>query len=297
MKLLVVYGLKTRDKAWLDRFYPARRLSGACANRSIPLRFLFPHEVSDSLPGTFEVDDFPPADTVCLVRGTVPDETWRVLKNAGYRCVNSREAAALALDKLETARFLERHGWPTPLTAEYHPDESNPLPIPFPLVLKPRFGSRGEGVELIENETALAVRKMARKTDEPADACADARWIIQEYIESSRGKDLRTFFAGGEILATVERHGSPDDFRSNACTGGTMRAAETGGWMDRWMRMTLDIARDAGLWYGTVDFLYRNGQELTVCEINGAPGFEALERDLGLDIAGELVERLVRDFG
>lgn len=293
MKLLVVYGLKTRDKAWLDRFYPARRLSEACANRSIPLRFLFPHEVSDPAHGAFPAADFPlndflPVDTVCLVRGTVADETWRALENAGYRCVNSREAAALALDKLDTARFLERHGWPTPRTVSCHPDTPDPLEFSYPLVLKPRFGSRGEGVELIENDKALEAWK---------DARTDGAWIAQEYIASSSGRDLRIFFAGGEVLAAVARRGATGDFRSNACTGGTMSAAETGGWMDRWQLMTLDIAQEAGLWYGTVDFLYQTESELTVCEINGSPGFEALERDLGLDVAGMLIERLVRDFG
>lgn len=304
MKLLVVYGLKTTDRTWLNRFYPVRRLAEACANRSIPLRFLFTHEVPDFLDGKRPDDvaasdvpsasDFPPSQTVCLIRGAVPDGTWLELETAGYRCINARESSAIALDKLETARFLEAHGWPTPKTvplgnAETR-DSEPPLPIPF--VVKPRFGSRGEGIALIESPEAFEVWRSARGASE--DRATD--WIAQDYVATSRGKDLRVFFAGGEAIAAAERHGAPGDFRSNACTGGSMLAAKTDG-LERWFALALDIARECGLWYGTVDFLYRSENELAVCEMNGSPGFEALERDLGLDIAGAIVDRLARDFG
>jgi RimK family alpha-L-glutamate ligase len=304
MKLLVVYGLKTKDRTWLNGFYPVRRLAEACANRSIPLRFLFTHEVPDFLSGKRpdevaasdvpSASDFSPSQTVCLIRGAVSDETWLQLEAAGYRCVNARDASAIALDKLETARFLEAHGWPTPKTVEFGTADTARAepPMPCPFVVKPRFGSRGAGVALIESPEAFEVWRSAWGASE--DRATE--WIAQEYIATSRGKDLRVFFAGSEAIAAAERHGAPGDFRSNACTGGSMCAAKTEG-LERWFALALDIAREAGLWYGTVDFLYRSENELTVCEINGSPGFEALELDLGLDIADAITDRLDRDFG
>ena len=316
MKLLVVYGLKTQDRDWLCRFYPVRRLTETCANRSIPLRFLFAHEVTDFLRGApmpvahasganAPASDFPtsgdftPGDSICLVRGAVPDEPRLELERAGYRCLNSPKSSTLALDKLETARFLEAHGWPTPKTIALGPSvaaQADPYiiepPLPCPFVVKPRFGSRGSGVALIETPGEFEVWKEQCKKP----AYPDTEWIAQEFLAASKGRDLRVFFAGGEAIAAAERCGAPGDFRSNACTGGSMRAAADGPLIETWRHRALDIARESGLWYGTVDLLYRSENELAVCEINSSPGFEALERDLHLDIAGTLVDCLVRDF-
>ena len=61
-----------------------------------------------------------------------------------------------------------------------------------------------------------------------------------------------------------------------------------------WASMVHTIARETGLKYGTVDFLYLAGDAgFTVCEINAAPGFEGLEGATGLDIAGILVDLLI----
>lgn len=59
--------------------------------------------------------------------------------------------------------------------------------------------------------------------------------------------------------------------------------------------MALEIAKLAGLYYGTVDFLFCNKYEepeFTVGEINASPGYETLEKDCGIDIVGALLEPL-----
>jgi ribosomal protein S6--L-glutamate ligase len=297
----------TADYGWLSGFYPARRITEECEKRSIELRFLFPRDVPEFLsnhgrnrPSRVQTD------TVCLIRGQVGTDTVRLLETAGITCVNSSSARIAADDKLKTARFLESHGWPTPatrpvtdadiarITAETPDAFAEEMLFPYPFVLKPRFGSRGNGVTLIERAKDLAAWKSRCEGD----------WIAQEFIATSRGRDLRAFFAGGDLLACVERHGAEGEFRSNASTGGIMTAPAFGAELSEpWNRMVLEIARESGLWYGTVDFLYRTEPpaetripDLTICEINSAPGFEALETHCGIDIAGPIVERLVRDF-
>ena len=332
MPLVVVYGLKTGDYDWLSQFYPSRRIAQECANRSIPLRFLFPDDVpsfiaelkdTKSPPGNAtDIMDTTPADarvtgarnTVVLIRGSVSVGTVKLLEDAGLVCVNTSEAMALANDKLATAKFLESHHWPAPHTFSekelrpdfltlHSPSVYSPSaqgfrlpgsPIHWPLVRKPRFGSRGTGVSLV------ASREELERFD-------GTEYIFQEYIESSRGRDLRVFFIDGKIVAVVERNAAGDNLVSNSSTGALMRIPDE-PLGERWTSMALAIAREAGLWYGTVDFLYlgdaakeREGDEregsglnLTVCEINSAPGFEALEKDCGFNIAGMLIDRLYR---
>jgi len=310
-RLLAVYGLKTRDYGYLPNFYPTARLIEACENRSIPLRFLFPEDIREFLSRSAtstesarlpSSSDFPPEDTVCLVRGAVGPDSISLLESRGYRCVNPSGATGLANDKLETARFLERGGFPTPRTASLADLGSAFAQADYPLVAKPRHGSRGAGVCLVatEREARCRARKILQGNDE---------WIFQEYVAASRGRDLRAFFASGEILACVERVAPDGDLVSNAAQGGAMREPSFGPTLgEPWNGMVRAIACRAGLWYGTVDFLYRDDAEcqamsgkdraldLTVCEINAAPGFEALEAATGIDIAGALIDRLIADF-
>jgi gamma-F420-2:alpha-L-glutamate ligase len=311
-RLLAVYGLKTRDYGYLSRFYPTARLIEACENRSVPLRFLFPEDVQEFLSGPQVVQaesariasprDFPPEGTVCLVRGRVGVEIIKLLESRGYRCVNPSGATALANDKLETARLLGRLGFPTPRTARLADLNSAFTAADYPLVIKPRHGSRGFGVTLAktEGEALGNAREILPDNDE---------WIAQEYIASSRGRDLRVFFASGELLACVERVAPDGELVSNVAQDGVMRVPSFGLALgEPWISMVRAIAEHSRLWYGTVDFLYREAAgcpagedkdrplDLTVCEINAAPGFEALEAATGIDIAGVLIDRLRADY-
>jgi RimK family alpha-L-glutamate ligase len=309
MRLVVVYGLKTGDYEWLRSFYPAHRIVEACARQRVHILFVLPCDVDRLVSGGFSPADdffpaggFSPADAVCLVRGNVDPGSIQRLEEAGFRCVNGSKAVALALDKLECARFLDKLGIQAPRTfapvvgaggragvaglvgAMCAAGES---PLGYPFVAKPRFGSRGRGVALVKGPADLeALAPLLRS--EP--------YIFQEFVAESAGRDLRFFFAGGEIVACVERRGKDDSFVSNASEGGLVRIPENcEALVERLSSEVLRIAREAGLWYGTVDFLFGT-EEFPVCEINACPGFEALEKATGLDIAGMLVERLMRDF-
>ncbi|HOC28720.1 MAG TPA: hypothetical protein PKH40_03480, partial [Treponemataceae bacterium] len=141
MRLVVVYGLKTGDYEWLRSFYPAHRIVEACARQRVHILFVLPCDVDRLVSGGFSpaddffpaggfsaaddfspaggfspADDFFPAGTVCLVRGNVDPGSIQRLEEAGFRCVNGSKAVALALDKLECARFLDKLGIQAPRT-------------------------------------------------------------------------------------------------------------------------------------------------------------------------------------
>ena len=315
MRLVVVWGLKTTDYGFFNGFYPARRLSDECKKRGIALRFLFPEDLSSFL--TRPIPETERKESLILIRGTVSDAVVSRAESAGWRCVNDSRSRAVANDKLATARFLESGHWPAPATfpasalcltaasGEADAEGAQVPPLAFPLVIKPRFGSRGEGVILVRAQSELARLGIssghsAPGRSDPGHIAPGDDLIAQEYIAASRGRDLRAFFAGGEVLAAAIREGESGSFLSNACAGG--RFTGTVELPEFWRRTVLSIARESGLWYGSVDFLFTGERDLaspdslTVCEINAAPGFEALERDCGLDIAGPLVEALMRDF-
>lgn len=71
--------------------------------------------------------------------------------------VGPADLVELADDKLETARFLDRHGFPALRTVDLASGE--PGELPFPLVLKPRRGgSRAVGVHVVDDAEELKYR-------------------------------------------------------------------------------------------------------------------------------------------
>ncbi|HNY22264.1 MAG TPA: RimK family alpha-L-glutamate ligase [Treponemataceae bacterium] len=292
MRLVVVYGLKTRDYRWLEGFYPAKRLTAACENRGLELRFLFPQDIRAFIDNP---NDPKRDETVFFTRGDISREAMELLESTGLPCVNGLIGRDIANDKLRTFRFLSENGWPTPNTVALGnangetPHDALGDTQGFPVVVKPRFGSQGRGVALCENvdDVDRAVGAVNAGTG------AMDEWIAQEYIAHSRGRDLRMLFSGDEILTVAERRAQNGDFRSNAGTGGHFRLMDGYG---PFRDMTLNIAKAAGLWYGSIDWLFLPSGSLTVCEINASPGFESIERDCGLDVAGKIVEKLLENF-
>jgi len=301
VRLVVVYGLKTGDYAWAESFYPLKRILQACARQRVHVSFVLPCDfdclASGGLAEELQAENYAHQDVgsaasgpLCLIRGSVEPGMVRSLEEAGYRCVNGSKAVALALDKLECTRFLDEIGVPAPRTVAPVVGTGGCIgepPFGYPFVAKPRFGSRGRGVSLVEDTEGLA---------DLAPRIRSEAYVFQEFVKESAGRDLRFFFAGGGIVACVERCGREGSFVSNASGGGSVRIPENcEALVERLSPEVLRIAREAGLWYGSVDFLFGSGG-FPVCEINACPGFEALEEATGLDVAGVLVERLVQDF-
>ena len=100
--------------------------------------------------------------------------------------LSSPEVVAIAGDKQRTHDWLVGHGFPTVHQAA--PDEvlARPGDWPFPLVVKPRFGSAGIGVEVVRDPDELAaaarratgdvvVQTLARGAEHTIDVLVDRR--------------------------------------------------------------------------------------------------------------------------
>ena len=80
--------------------------------------------------------------------------------------------------------------------------------------MKPDSGFGGIGVELIHNGQELK--------DYFATLSYGQAYVAQEYIATSKGRDIRVVVLHGRYYFSMERHASnPDEFRSNVHVGGT----------------------------------------------------------------------------
>ncbi|TDJ04050.1 MAG: RimK family alpha-L-glutamate ligase, partial [Deltaproteobacteria bacterium] len=105
-------------------------------------------------------------------------------------------------------------------------------------------------------------------------------FLIQEFIKSSRGRDLRVFTIGHRAVACVERIGPRGDFRANFSLGGSVKAYPMSAVIEE---LAIKTVRALGLEIGGIDLLFE-GDKFRVCEANFSPGFESIEKCFNLDI-------------
>lgn len=147
-----------------------------------------------------------------------------------------------------------------------------------PFIAKPRFGSLGRCVTLVDSGTKL-------------QSLPDCDWVFQIFIDTACGtdcpRDVRIFAVGGMVAAVVERVGQKGGIVSNVHQGGMCATKEVPVYV---ITTALSAIKKAGLLYGTADFLY-DGKTYYLCEINASPGFEGVEK-LGFNIAKTIIQCL-----
>lgn len=285
MGIRLVYGLKTDDASFLDDFYPSRRLGQAAKAMGIDYAAYIHGESYDRTLGLCR-------GHVALLRGDLAIDLYARLESDGVHVVNGQKATALALDKLSSAAHFNSLGLRHPSTMaieDRHTLETMhcPEPMAFPFIVKPRLGRMGRGVELIETPTQWAAfMASAAFKEEP--------YIAQEYLPHSHGRDVRFFFAR---FYSENHSDNPSYVVALRRSDGLVSNAHRGGIMEPFCpppSLIADAQRifcSSGLHYGSVDFLFSDnkGQSFAVCETNASPGFEALEKMSGLDVAGAIL--------
>ncbi len=160
----------------------------------------------------------------------LPDAFWPMISNtdcftlekmlirAGVKSIINLDDAAVARSKIDTYQLLASNGIRVPDTIVFfdHPDkEAIVARFGYPFVIKPDSGFGGEGVTLINSEAELDeyISKLQYGT----------AYVAQEYIATSRGKDVRVILLGGEYLYSSMRSATdPNEFRSNVHVGGEL---------------------------------------------------------------------------
>lgn len=142
-----------------------------------------------------------------------------MLLEAGVESILNMKELQVARSKIATYQRFAKHGIRVPETMVFFKDV-NPQELVkrfgFPFVVKPDQGFGGMGVELIHNEQELlAYMEMLTY---------DQAYMAQEYIATSKGRDIRVVILRGKYYFSMERCTSdPEEFRSNVHVGGTTK--------------------------------------------------------------------------
>lgn len=152
-----------------------------------------------------------------------------------------------------------------------------------PLVVKLVEGTQGIGVVLAET-------RQAAESVVDAFRGVNAHILVQEYIKEAKGRDIRCFVVGDEVVAAIERRAKEGDFRSNLHRGGVATIASI---TPREREIALKAARTMGLDVAGVDILRADRGPL-VMEVNASPGLEGVEKTTGIDIAAKMIQWIER---
>ncbi len=133
----------------------------------------------------------PTIDTELLIYA----KNRNILAEVGTEVLISSEAfVEVARDKKATAAVLSAHNIPVPRTWTISDALENETELPFPILLKPRAGSRSEGVAIIENREKLNGGKLD-----------DDHFLFQE-ICTGREFTVNCFYDRSGALAACVPH-------------------------------------------------------------------------------------------
>ena len=152
--------------------------------------------------------------------------------------------------------------------------------VGWPIVIKEVYGSFGEQVYLANNkEEANAI----------IDRIGYKDFLMQEFIASSKGRDIRINIVGDQAIASMLRE-NKEDFRSNISNGGTGAKYEPS---QEYIALAVKAAKTLGLDFAGVDVMFGEDGPI-ICEINSNPQFASTLKATGINLADSIVEYILR---
>lgn len=212
----------------------------------------------------------------------------RQLEMMGVYPLNESVAIGRSRDKLRSMQLLAREGIGLPVTAFAHDtsraEEVIKIAGGTPVVIKLLEGTQGVGVVLGETDRSA-------KSIIEAFRGAKVNILVQEFIKEAGSTDIRALVIGGKVVATMQRTGSPDDFRSNLHRGGSAQKIKI---TPEERSTAVRAAKAMGLNVCGVDML-RSNHGPVVMEVNSSPGLEGVETATNIDVAGKIIEFLEKN--
>ncbi len=198
-------------------------------------------------------------------------------------CANSSAGIANSRDKLRSLQILSRHHIGIPRTT-FVRDKKDVLPAiervgGAPVIIKLLEGTQGIGVLLAESvKSAEAIIELLQSQRQNV--------LIQKFVAESKGRDIRAFVVGDQVVAAMRRVAQGQEFRSNVHRGGSTEPVD----LDETYRQTaVRAAQIMGLRVAGVDML--EGQDgPQIMEVNSSPGLEGIEACTQLDVAGAVID-------
>ncbi len=151
----------------------------------------------------------------------------------------------------------------------------------FPLVVKEAYGSFGEQVYLAKcwEELITISNKIGTKS------C-----MYQRYLASSKGKDLRLYVVGNQVVGAMKRE-NQQDFRANLSIGGKISPYSP---TKAEINLAISANHAMGTFFSGVDLLWQEDGSPMICEVNASPHIKHYFDHFGENIALPLVKQLVK---
>ena len=206
----------------------------------------------------------------------------RHLERLNVCIFNSANSIEVVKDKLHTQQVLANYNLPVPQTMLVkYPVNSSLVErvFGFPLVVKTISGTQGNGVYLCTDKNNFEdLIQFINSTDTKTNI------ILQKYIKTSHGKDLRVFVIGGRVVACIQRKAKNDGFKANFSRGGEVVQYEITPEIE-WI--ATETAKILNLDIAGIDLLF-NDDHFLICEANSSPGFKGIEKCCDISIAEEI---------
>lgn len=194
------------------------------------------------------------------------------------RCDNkTKQAITLALDDVPMPRtIVAPKVYPNFTIRDSGYYERVLQELGLPMIIKEARGSFGMNVYLIETEEQFY---------EKTETLRGIDYLFQEFIASSRGRDVRVNVVGGQVVAAMYRH-SETDFRANITNGGKAEIVEL---TDAQIDIALRAAKSVGANFAGVDLLFGENEEPLVCEVNAAAHIRNIYNVTGINVADAMI--------
>lgn len=146
----------------------------------------------------------------------------------------------------------------------------------FPFIEKPRKGSKGEGVELVSNESEI-------------DRILDVQGkVYQNFIKNSG--DFRIFVLGGKVLGVIKRIAQEGSFLNNISKGGRAEIVTDPQVLKKLHHIGTTVASIFSLTLCGVDVVYdENSETYRFLEVNTVPQWKGFQGETGVNVAKEII--------
>jgi RimK family alpha-L-glutamate ligase len=188
--------------------------------------------------------------------------------------INTANGMETCQEKILTQRALSAAKIKTPKTKIVtDASQINEDDFKFPVIVKTNTGSQGIGVMKIDSFASLksVLQLLCEK---------QIAFLIQEYIEHKFS--YRIIMLGDELLASNKREVPQSDFRSNSHQNGKLvKNTEKYNPESNELEISKQIVNILGCKFCAIDYLLSDDDDrvMTVLEVNGSPGLEAIQED------------------
>ena len=151
------------------------------------------------------------------------------------------------------------------------------------MVIKEAYGSFGEQVYLANS---------LEEANKIIDQIGYKDFLMQEYIASSKSRDIRINVVGNKAIVSMLRE-NKNDFRSNISNGGTGCKFEP---KQEYLDLAIKASKALGLDFAGVDVMFGPNDEPIICELNSNPQFASTLQYTGVNLAEVIADYILNNL-